>query len=335
MLVINNMQFKNHKFEEWMQSGNDTNYITIYTPTFNRASLLYRVYECLLKQTDNRFVWIVVNDGSKDNTDEVMKDILNKNELPILFISKPNGGKHSAFEAAFNEAKTEYFMCMDDDDIYSPEAVKTYLEEWDRIKEEGKFGTIGAIRTITQEEDGSIVSIKSFDQSLLGSRKDQTTLESNYIHHEGFENWTCYRIEALRDIDLFPKNYWMHDQHKFFSEGIWQGRFARKYKCRYFFVTLREYRHDTQTSIIRSDKGRQHYVDMFINTKIILDEQLDYLKKSPKAFIQNLAIVSILRHKLGIPISDLLHNTQSALLKTCYVIIAPFACLACNPRIQK
>lgn len=329
------MQFKNHKFEEWIQSDNGINYITIFTPTYNRASLIHRVYDCLLKQTDKRFVWIVVNDGSQDNTDEVIKDILNKNEFPILLISKPNGGKHSAFEAAFNEVKTEYFMCMDDDDIYSSEAVKTYLEEWDRIKEEGKFGIIGAIRTITQEEDGSIVSKKPFDQSFLGTRKDQTTLESNYIHHEGFENWTCYRTEALRNIDLFPKNYWMHDQHKFFSEGIWQGRFARKYQCRYFFVILREYRHDTKTSIIRSDKGRQHYVDMFINTKIILDEQLDYLKKFPRAFFQNLAIVSILRHKLGISLSDLLRNTQSALLKTCYVIISPFACLAYNPRIQK
>lgn len=55
-------------------------------------------------------------------------------------------------------------MCMDDDDIYSPTAVKTYLEEWNRIKEEGKLDIIGAIRTITQDEDGRIVS-----KSLLTS----------------------------------------------------------------------------------------------------------------------------------------------------------------------
>lgn len=226
-------------------------------------------------------------------------------------------------------------MCMDDDDIYSPTAVKTYLEEWNRIKEEGKLDIIGAIRTITQDEDGRIVSKKPFDKSFISTRKDQTTLESNYKHHEGFENWTCYRTDALNDIDLFPKNYWMHEQHKFFSESIWQGRFARKYKCRYYFVVLREYRHDTETSIIRSTKSRQHYIDMFINTKIILDEQLDYICISPKVLIQNIAIICILRNKLGIPLLDLLHHTKSTLLKTCYVLSAPFACFAQTPKIKK
>lgn len=325
----------NNRYEEWLKGGCDMNTITIFTPTYNRANLVHRVYECLLNQTDKRFVWILVNDGSKDNTNEVATEILEKNELPMLFISKPNGGKHSAFKAAFNEASSEYFMCMDDDDIYFPEAVSIYISEWDRIKQEDKFEKIGAIRTITQEEDGSIVSGKVFDKSLLGKRIDQTTLESNYVKHEYFENWTCYRTSALRSVDLFPKDYWMHDQHKFFSEGIWQGRFARKYQCRYYFVVLREYRHDTETSIIRNNKSLQHYVDMFINTKMILDEHLDYIKKSPSHFIQDVAIVSILRHKLGFSLKELLKNTKSELLKCCFVLATPLAYLARNPKISK
>lgn len=329
------MQYKNPQYIEWLKSGNGKNLITIFTPTYNRASLIHRVYECLFNQEDKRFVWIVVNDGSNDNTEDVMLSILEKNELPILFISKSNEGKHKAFEVAFNETRTEYFLCMDDDDIYYPNAVKTFLEEWDRIKIENKLKEIGAIRTITQEKNGSIVSKKPFDMSLLGTRKDQTTLESNYIYHEGYENWTCYQTKALRDVDLFPKGYWMHDQHKFFSESIWQGRFARKYKCRYFFVILREYRHDTETSIIRNSKSRQHYIDMFINNKILLDEQLDYKRKSYKTLIQDIAIVSILRYKLNISLSELLHHTKSTLLKICYVLTTPFASLARKPRIQE
>lgn len=193
----------NIKYKEWLKDGRDMNIITIFTPTYNRANLIQRVYKCLLNQTDKRFVWILVNDGSKDNSDEVAEEILEKNELPILFISKSNGGKHSAFEVAFNEVRTEYFMCMDDDDIYSPKAVATYLGEWDYIKQENKFEKIGAIRTITQEEDGTIVSRKPFNKSFLGTRIDQTTLESNYIKHEYFENWTCYRTGALHSVDLF------------------------------------------------------------------------------------------------------------------------------------
>lgn len=328
------MILKNNKYEKWLKDGVFTDTITFFTPTYNRAQFICRVYDNLLKQTDKRFVWILVNDGSKDNTEEIANIILNKNELPILFISKPNGGKHSAFEAAFNETQTEYFMCLDDDDIYSYKAVETYLCEFARIKQENKNDIIGAIRTLSQEENGTIVAGKPFDESLLGSRIDQTTLESNYIKHEFYENWTCYRTEALRSIDLFPKDYWMHEQHKFFSESIWQGRFARKYQCRYYFVVLREYRHDTDFSILRSNKSRQHYVDMFINAKMIMDEQLDYLLKSPMILLKNIAIVGVLRHKLRISLNTLLHNTNSNLLKICYILSAPFALLIRNPKIK-
>ena len=329
------MKLTNQKYNEWVDKAALSNYLTIFTPTYNRANLIKRVYDCLINQTDNHFVWIVVNDGSNDNTDSVIQELINQDKFPILYISKSNGGKHSAFEVAFKDCLTEFFMCMDDDDIYSPETVKTFLEEWNRIKDEGKYDLIGAIRTLTQEVDGSIVSMKSFDQALIGTRKDQTTFESNYIFKEYYENLTCYRTEALKRVDLFPKKYWMHDQHKFFSECIWQGRFARKYKCRYLFVVLRVYRHDTLTSIIRSNKSRQHYVDMFINTKMILDEQLDFLKKSLILLCEYIAIVCILRHKLSIPISELLHNTQSVFLRICYIILIPLACVARKPRIER
>lgn len=340
MYAATNLKFafmiiKNTKYEQWQKNGVYMNTITFFTPTYNRANLISRVYKCLLNQTDKRLVWILVNDGSEDDTDDVAKSILDKNELPMLFISKHNGGKHRAFETAFNEVQTEYFMCMDDDDMYSTKAVETYLKEWERIKQENKVEKIGAIRVLTQEEDGAIVSGKSFDRSLLGTRIDQTTLESNYINHEFLENWTCYRTEALRSIDLFPKDYWMHEQHKFFSEGIWQGRFARKFQCRYYFIVLREYRHDTEISIIRSNKNRQHYVDMFINTKMILDEQFDYIQKSPIQLLKSIAIVSILRHKLGISLNELLRNTNSCLLKACYILSTPFAFLAKNPKIKQ
>jgi glycosyltransferase involved in cell wall biosynthesis len=327
-------KLSNQKYQTWLQEGARKDWITIFTPTFNRCNLIHRIYDGLVAQTCHQFVWIVVNDGSSDDTDRVVQSMVNQNEIPILYINQPNGGKHIALEAAINETVSEFFFDMDDDDIYSPEAVNTFLAEWSIIRNEGKYDSIGAIRTLTREED-RIVANKSFDESLYGTRVDQTTLESNYIKHEGFENCTCYRTEALKDVDLFPKGYWMHDQHKHLTEGIWQGRFARKYKCRYYFVVLREYRHDTETSILRGDKSRQHYVNMFINTKMILDEQLDYNLKSPITLFKDIAIVSILRRKLRIPLSELLKNTKSGFLKASYVACTPFSYLFRKPVIRQ
>lgn len=81
----------NIKYKEWLKDGRDMNIITIFTPTYNRANLIQRVYKCLLNQTDKRFVWILVNDGSKDNSDEVAEEILEKMSYRY-FISKSNGG---------------------------------------------------------------------------------------------------------------------------------------------------------------------------------------------------------------------------------------------------
>lgn len=324
----------NKKYKEWQQSGETKNYITFFTPTYNRAKFIHRTYNCLLEQTNKRFVWIVVNDGSTDNTDEVVTEMLNENKLPMVFISKPNGGKHSAFECAFEETKTEYFQCMDDDDIYYPHSVETFLREWENIKKEGKVGIVGAIRCLAQETDGRIVSKKPFDRALLGKSVDQTTLESNYIKHEYFENWTCYRTEALRNIDLFPKDYWLREQHKFFLEGIWQGRFARKYQCRYLFVVLRDYCHDAETSLTRAHKTRQHYMNMFINTKMIVDEQLDYKIKYPMDLLKSVVVISVLRHKLRIPFVELTRHTQSSLLKVLYVLLYPVAYFFRKPIIR-
>ena len=85
-------------------------YLTFFTPTYNRSKFLKRVYDNLLKQTDKRFCWIVVNDGSTDDTDEIMRHILNRNDIPICYISKNNGGKHSAFQYALKQCQTELFV---------------------------------------------------------------------------------------------------------------------------------------------------------------------------------------------------------------------------------
>ena len=144
---------RNEKYVEKVAvKGKD--FLTFFTPTYNRATFLPRIEECLRQQTCKDFVWIIVNDGSKDNTDEVAGEIVEKNELPVMFISKPNGGKHSAFRAAFEQCETTYFQCMDDDDIYFPEAVEFFLNKWKEIKKEGIDG-IGAIRTLARHPDGS------------------------------------------------------------------------------------------------------------------------------------------------------------------------------------
>lgn len=304
--ILNNIKY-NQKIKE-------SNLISFFTPTYNRAQFLGRLYEMLLNQSSQQFVWIIVNDGSQDDTDKIAQQILNENQLPILYINKFNGGKHSAFKAALDKCQTQYFQCMDDDDIYSKDSVKIYLDAWNQITEEGKKD-IGAVRTIAKYKNtGRFVSD---NPSLIPSSKteDLSTLEMNYIKRHHQENWTCYKTEALRKVDLFPENYWMSDVHKFFAENIWQGRFARLYKCRYLYISVRDYTDDAEISLTRSIKSRQHYLDMFINEKMCLDEQYDYIALNYKDLIKRIVKLQLLRGYLNIPLHELTIHTDRKKLK--------------------
>lgn len=323
---------QNQKYKDWLNAGMYDGCITFFTPTYNRASFLYRIYDCLKSQTNKHFVWILICDGSVDNTLEVAKELLAREDFPFLFVYKDNGGKHSAFKIALENTVSEFFVCMDDDDKYKPEAADTFLREWGRITKEGRVEEIGAIRTLAQRADGSIVSNVPM---AMGQREDCSSLERNYNMHIIQENWTCYRTAALKAVDIFPKDYWLSDKHTFFLEGIWQGRFARKYKCRYYNVVLREYTDDAENSLIRAKKSRKHYLNMFINNKMLLDEQLDYIKKNPVDMIKKILLVGVLRNKLSLSLKELLRNTNSFFLKGSFILILPFCVLYPWPKIEK
>ena len=297
--------------------------LTFFTPTFNRSIFLPRIYECLLKQTCKDFVWIVVDDGSSDDTPDVMKRIISEDKIPIKYLQKVNGGKHSAFKVALDNCFTQYFQCMDDDDIYAANSVEFFLNKWKEIKSQG-CSDIGAIRTLTIKNDGKPVSNFTIPNKDMGKEFDATTLEMNYVLHRRMENWTCYETEKLRSIDLFPTDYWMYPEHKFYSEGLWQGRFARKYKCRYVNIALRTYCDDAPSNLTsKSVKSRQHYIDMFLNEKMLNDEQLDYRKMNRKDFIKSILIVVILSGYLGISLKELCKHTPSWLLKMSYMSVSP------------
>lgn len=97
---------------------------SVFTPTYNRANTIGRTYEYLCKQTLRSFEWIIVDDGSTDNTEEIVQKWINTNKISIVYLKQENGGKHRAFNRAVQIAKGEIFICLDSDDYY----IETALE---------------------------------------------------------------------------------------------------------------------------------------------------------------------------------------------------------------
>ena len=97
--------------------------LTIFTPSYNRADMLPRLYRSLCDQTCNDFEWLVIDDGSTDDTTSVIQSFMNEGKINIRYCKKENGGKHTAHNLALEQAAGEWFLCVDSDDLLAADAV--------------------------------------------------------------------------------------------------------------------------------------------------------------------------------------------------------------------
>ena len=131
--------------------------LTVFTPTYNRRKLLTRCYESLKRQTCNDFEWLIIDDGSTDDTKEyVEKWISETNEFNIRYIYQNNQGMHGAHNTAYENINTELNTCIDSDDYMPPNAVEKICNFW-RKNGSDKYSGIIALDAF---ENGNIIGTK-------------------------------------------------------------------------------------------------------------------------------------------------------------------------------
>lgn len=118
--------------------------LTIFTPTYNREKVLINCYESLKKQTESDFKWLIIDDGSTDNTEKLVNKWINEsNKFSIKYYKKKNEGLFSTYNFAIPLIDTELFTCVDSDDYLTDNAVELIISEWNRRKENSVSGLIG------------------------------------------------------------------------------------------------------------------------------------------------------------------------------------------------
>ena len=110
--------------------------ITVFTPTYNRAYILNKLYESLIDQTDKFFEWVVLNDGSIDNTDELVNKWIKEKKIKIKYIKTVNGGKQRAINYGVKEAIGELFFIVDSDDYLRYDAIESVKADWEILSGE-------------------------------------------------------------------------------------------------------------------------------------------------------------------------------------------------------
>ena len=119
-------------------------FLTVFTPAYNRASTLPRTYESLCDQECKEFIWLIVDDGSTDETASLVKEWQKKeNGFEIQYIYKKNGGMHTAHNVAYENIHTELNVCIDSDDRMAKGAVKKIKTAWLKVRNKNYAGLIG------------------------------------------------------------------------------------------------------------------------------------------------------------------------------------------------
>ena len=173
--------------------------LTVFTPTYNRRELLTRAYESLKAQTVKDFEWLIVDDGSTDDTKETVEKWAREGVITIRYRYRENGGKMRAHNTGTALSECDLFVCLDSDDVFVPTAVEELLAAYDKAKEEESGG-----RRI-----GGVVAHKGCtSEKLLGSKDfppiKTSTLFGLYLN--GFEGETTlmYETALLRQFP-FPE----------------------------------------------------------------------------------------------------------------------------------
>lgn len=130
--------------------------ITVFTPTYNRGYCLGQVYESLCRQTSNDFEWLIIDDGSSDNTKSLVEEWISESKIKISYSYKENGGMHTAHNLAYELIKTELNVCIDSDDYMTDDAIEKIVNFWNEKGNEN----CGGIYALDIDKKGNVTGEK-------------------------------------------------------------------------------------------------------------------------------------------------------------------------------
>ncbi len=198
---------------------------TVFTPTYNRARLLKRLYESLKEQSDKDFEWIIVDDGSKDNTEEVVQGFIKEKSIPIKYLKKENEGKHIAINVGCDMAEGELFFIVDSDDYIPKEAIEEVKRDWKKYR--NNTGIAG------------LVYLKAWENgNLMGRKLEKDEFISNHVKEYNKGGVWGEKLKILR-TEIFRKNKFpKYENEKYVGEHVLWIEVSRKYDLVYINKVL-------------------------------------------------------------------------------------------------
>jgi len=268
---------------------------TVFTATFNRGEKLERVFRTLQQQTFKDFEWVIVDDGSTDDTRERVEDWIGRADFTIRYIYQPNGGKHRAYNRAVAEARGELFLTHDSDDICHSKALEMLHALWLDIPEIDREKFSG-VTVLCQYSNGTIIGDR-FSHHVVDS--DELPVDRRLAG----DKWGFHRTDVMREFP-FPT----FSGEKFIPEGVVWNRIATKYRMRCANEVLMTCEYLSDGMSAKSLKLRQENPN---GTLLCYSELLKY---SRRFSVRMRAAVNLVRFSLHaranpLPLSDRVSST--------------------------
>lgn len=235
--------------------------ITVFTPTYNRAYILPNLYVSLQKQTCKDFEWLIVDDGSTDNTEALVRTWSNEYFFDIRYVRQQNGGKHRAINNGMKLAKGDFVFIVDSDDCLPDDAIKIIVEKVEDIKDKDDIAGIVGFKVLA---DGKKVNSARFEEDLICN-----VIDYQYRYHGVGDMAEVYRTSVLKNYP-FPDI----EGENFCTESLVWNRIGRKYKMLFFNknIYVCEYLDDGLTSnIVKLRHRNPVYATTFYSEALQLD----------------------------------------------------------------
>lgn len=194
--------------------------ITVLTPTYNRSYILHKAYRSLINQTNQDFEWLIVDDGSTDDTKQLIEGFIGECKIKIRYIRKENHGKHTAINVGVKHIDNPYLVILDSDDSLLPNAIEEIDKYWKKYGNNQSIACISFLRKYPNDE-------------VIGKRYNESEIISNNIdfrYNQALLGDMCetFRVEVLKKYP-FP----VFGNERFLSEAIVWNQIALKYDTVY------------------------------------------------------------------------------------------------------
>lgn len=247
---------------------------TVLTPTYNRAHTLERAYQSLCLQSYQDFEWLVIDDGSTDNTRERVLAWQQEANFPIVYQWQANQHKKTAFNHGVRLAQGELIVALDSDDTLEPNALEQMAAVWRDIPQVQRHNYV-AVTGLCQRPDGKVVGeLYPYDQF------DASSLDINFKYAVKGEKFGCLSTAVLRQFP-FPEHI-----DGFVPESlVWRSIARAGYLTRFVNQVYRVYYDSADSLSEQGQNSTQHALGLWLLAHDTVVNCLPWFRYQPKAFL--------------------------------------------------